>query len=125
MMRADGWTSWLIGLAFGVAAGGLVLLGGTPILFLSLAMLALAFAANRSLAFVSGAFAGVGGTWLALTIRAQLACYAFNAAPNQGCTGHGVGPFIGLSLGILAVGAVLGIGAWRRRAGPTRSQSGS
>jgi hypothetical protein len=123
-MRSESWPSWLIGLVFGVAAGILVLLGGGPFFFLSVAFLALAFAAARSLAFLSGAFVGLGGTWLALTVRAQLACDAFNAAPNQGCSGYGVGPFIALSAGIFAVGLLLALGAWRRRAGRASSQTG-
>lgn len=120
-MRSEGWPSWLVGLVFGAAAGIMVLLGGAPFLFLSLAFLALAFVAARSLAFLSGAFAGLGGTSLALTVRAQLICDAFNAAPNQGCTGYGVAPFLALSAAILIVGALLGLGAWRRRSSQTSS----
>lgn len=133
-MRPEGWPSWLIGLVFGAAAGLVILLGGAPArdlgtgAFLGLAflvLLALAFVAARNLAFLSGAFAGLGGTWLALTVRAQLACDAFNADPIQGCTGYGVGPFLGVSAGMLVVGVLLGLGAWRRRAGQARSQTGS
>ncbi len=124
-MRSESWPSWLIGLVFGVVAGILVLLGGGPFLFLSLAFLALAFVAARSLALLSGAFVGIGASWLAVTVRAQLACDAFNAGPNQGCRGYGVGPFIALSAGIVVVGVLLGIGAWRRRAGQASSQAGT
>ncbi len=120
-MRSEGWPSWLIGLVFGAAASIMVLLGGGPFWFVSVAFLALAFVAARSLAFLSGAFVGLGGTWLALVVRAQLACDVFNAVPNQGCRGHGVEPFITLSAGILVVGVLLGMGAWRRRAGQAGS----
>lgn len=78
-MRTEGRTSWLIGLVFGASAGIMVLLGGGPFLFLSVAFLALAFVAARSLAFLSGAFVGLGGGWLTLIVRAQLLCDAFNA----------------------------------------------
>jgi hypothetical protein len=123
-MHSESWPSWLIGLAIGVLAGILILLGGGPFLFLSVAILALAFRVVRGLAYLSGAFVGLGATWLALTVRAQLACDAFNAAPNQGCRGFGVGPFLTLSAGILVVGVILGLGAWRRRAGQASSQTG-
>jgi hypothetical protein len=125
LMRSESWPSWLIGLLFGVAAGMMVLLGGGPFFFLSVAFLALAFVAARSLAYLSGAFVGLGGSWLALTVRAQLLCDAFNAAPNQGCTGYGVGQFIALSAGIVVVGVLLGLGAWRRRAGQASNQTGT
>lgn len=59
-MRNGRRVSWLIGLVFGAATGFMILLGGSPFLFLSLAFLALAFVAARSLAFPSGAFIGVG-----------------------------------------------------------------
>ena len=83
--------------------------------------MALAFLAARSLALLSGAVTGVGGVWLALLIRAQLACEAFDAAPDKGCESSGVEPFAILSVIVLAVGLVLSARAWRRRAGRGRS----
>ncbi len=115
-MRSETWLSWAVGLLFGAAAGFMVLVGGAPFLMLSVAFLALAFVAARSLAFLSGAFIGLGGLWVALTVRAQLACDAFDAAPNQGCRGFGVGEFLVISTVILGVGLLLGVIARRRRA---------
>lgn len=103
----------------------MVLVGGVPFLALSLAFLALAFAAARSLAFLSGAFLGVGGLWSAVTVRAQLACDAFDAAPNQGCQGFGVGQFLVVSAVVFGAGLLLGVIAWRRRVDQVRSQTGS
>lgn len=125
MLRSEGWPSWGVGLVFGAAAGFMVLVGGAPLLALSLAFLALAFVAARSLAFLSGAFLGVGGLWFALTVRAQLACDAFDAAPNQGCQGFGVGQFLIVGAVVFGLGLLLGVLAWRRRAAHVRSPSGS
>lgn len=125
MLRTEGWPSWGVGLVFGAAAGFMVLLGGAPFLALSVAFLALAFVAARSLAFLSGAFLGVGGLWFALTVRAQLACDAFDAAPNQGCQGFGVGQFLIVGAVVVGLGLLVGIVAWRRRAAYSRNQTGS
>ena len=122
-MRSERWPNWAIGLIFGAAAGFMVLVGGAPFLFLSLAFLAPAFVVARSLAFLSGAFIGVGGLWAALTIRAQLACDAFDAAPNQGCQGFGVGQFVIVSAVILGIGLLVGALAWRRRAAELSSRA--
>jgi hypothetical protein len=103
----------------------MMLLGGAPFLFLGLPFLALAFVAARSFALLSGVFIGLGGTWLGLTIRAQLACDAFDTAPNQGCTGYGVWPFLAISAAVLAVGLLLGAVAWRRRPGHANRQTRS
>lgn len=119
-MRRETLASWTIGAVFGVATGFMVLVGGAPLLLISLAGLALAFVAARSLALLSGAFVGVGGTWLALTVRAALACEAFDAQPNQGCQGFGGEPFLAVSTIVLAAGLVIGALAWRRRIATTR-----
>lgn len=110
---------WTAGLLLGAIVGFLVTTFGLGILTLSAAVIALAAVATRSLALLSGAITGVGGIWLALLLRAQLACDAFDAAPQQGCQGHGVEPFAILSLAVLLGGLLLSAIAWRRR--PTRS----
>jgi hypothetical protein len=102
------------------AAGLTTLVFGAPLLLLSVAGLALAFVAARSLALLSGAFVGVGGTWLVLLIRGELACEAFDAAPNQGCQSGGVAPFLVASAIVLILGLPLGALAWRRRAAQRR-----
>ncbi len=105
-MRRETLASWTIGAVFGVATGFMVLVGGPPLLLISLAGLALAFVAARSLALLSGAFVGVGGTWLALTVRAK--------------QGFGGEPFLVVSTIVLAAGLVIGALAWRRRIVTTR-----
>lgn len=125
MLRSESWPSWGIGVVFGGAAGFLIIVGGAPFLALSLAFLTLAFVAARSLAFLSGAFLGPGGLWFALTVRAQLACDAFDRGANQGCQGFGVGQFLVVSAVVFGIGLLLGVIAWRRRAGQLRSQTGS
>ncbi len=116
MLRSESWPSWGVGIVFGAAAGFMILVGGAPFMVLSVAFLTLAFVAARSLAFLSGAFLGVGGLWLALTVRAQLACDAFDAGANQGCQGFGVGQFLVVSAVVLGLGLLLGVLARRRRA---------
>ncbi len=125
MLRSERWPSWGIGLLFGAAAGFMIIVSGTPGLALSLAFLALAFVAARSVAFLSGAFLGVGGLWFALTVRAQLACDAFDRGSNQGCQGFGVDQFLVVSAVVFGIGLLLGVIAWRRRAGQFSSQAGS
>jgi hypothetical protein len=122
MLRGETWQSWATGLAFGAFAGLVVLLGGAPLSVPVVGLLALALVAVRTLGFVSGALIGFGGLWIALTIRAQLACDAFDAAPNQGCQGFGVGGFLMISGIVFGIGLLMGVVAWRRRAGQ-RSRS--
>ncbi|MEO8245885.1 MAG: hypothetical protein ABI622_02080 [Chloroflexota bacterium] len=121
MLRSESWPSWGVGLVFGTAAGFMIIGGGAPFLALSLAVLALAFVAARSLAFLSGAFLGLGGLWFGLTVRAQLACEA-----DRTCLGsEGVGQFLALSAVVFGIGLLLSVIAWRRRAGQLRTHAGS
>jgi hypothetical protein len=85
-----------------------------PALVVGIGCVALAFVATRSVALLSGVITGVGGMWLALLVRAQLACDAFDAAPNQGCEGSGTEPWLALSVVVLGIGLVVGGIAWRR-----------
>lgn len=114
-MRRDTWPHWAVGLAFGGVVGFPIASFGLGLLVVSVSLVALAFMAARSLAFLSGAVTGIGGIWLALLIRAQLACDAFDAAPNQGCQSSGIEPFAVLSVTVLGIGLLLGGLAWRRR----------
>jgi hypothetical protein len=114
-MRRETWQRWLIGLAIGAAAGLAIAVFGAPLLVLSLASLALALVADRSVVLLSGALVGTGGLWLALLVRAQLACDAFDAAPNQGCDAPDVGPLYLASAIVLGLGLICGALAWHRR----------
>ena len=115
------WTVWAIGAGFGALAGLMMAMFGAPALMLSVAFLLLACVAARRVAVLSGAFMGIGGTWLVLTVRADLACEAFDAAPNQGCTGFAVEPFLAISAAVLGVGLLLGVLALARPTSPCGS----
>ena len=114
-MRSESWSSWAAGTVFGSLAGMAIAVFGAPALALSLALLTLAFIASRTVALLSGALIGIGGTWLVLLVRAQLACAAFDAAPNQGCEAPDLGPFYVISGIAFCVGLLIGAVAWHRR----------
>jgi hypothetical protein len=118
-MRSTTWPYWAAGVILGGIVGLPVASFGTPALASAMAVVALAYLAVRSLMLLSGALIGVGGIWLAMLIRAQLACDAFDARPNQGCEAHGVDPWLVLSGAVLAIGLLLGAVAWRRRSDET------
>jgi hypothetical protein len=40
MLRSEGWAGWGVGLLFGAATGFMILLGGAPLLAVSLAFIA-------------------------------------------------------------------------------------
>jgi len=123
-MDREPWRAWAVGLVFGSVVGLPVASFGPPQLMLSVGLVALAFLAARSLAFLSGAVTGIGGIWAALLIRAQLACDALDAAPNQSCQSSGVEPWAILSLTVFGTGLLLGCLVWRRR-GERNGQDGS
>ena len=113
-MRRAMWPYWVVGIIFGAVVGVPVASFGMPALVLGIGSVALAFLSVRSLALLSGAVTGIGGIWLAILARAQLACDAFDAAPNQGCESSGVEPWVLLSVVVVGIGLVLGGVAWRR-----------
>ena len=116
MLRRETWQSWVIGFVFGAFAGLVVLLGGALISAPAIALVGLAFVAARTLGYVSGVLVGFGGLWIAFTLRAQIACDTFDAGPNQGCQGFGVGGFLMISAIVLGLGLLIGVVAWRRAA---------
>jgi hypothetical protein len=111
-MRSSGWANWAVGLGVGVGAGFAALLGGSLLLLLGVVLIALGFAARRSLAFLSGGFVGLGALWFGLTVRAQLQCETLRD-PAVTCLAYGVGPFLAISAGVAAVGVLVGLVAWR------------
>lgn len=100
-MRSERWLSWSIGLVFGFGAGAMTLTG--VLWFTAIALLAFAFVAARSYAFLSGAFAGFGLGWLALL------AWTAQATPSMVA-------FLAFGFALILVGSVIGIAAWRRRA---------
>lgn len=114
-MRCERLTIWLAGGAFGAVAGIAVLTFGAPMLYLSLVLFVMAFVISRSVALLSGALVAIGFTWLALAIRASIACEEFDRLPNAGCVAPDLTPFLLTAAGIAAVGVLLGWIAVRRR----------
>lgn len=108
-MPSEGWPRWLFGLGVGIVSGFAVALGGALLLFLGVVVLALGFVARGSLAFLSGGFVGLGGLWLALTIRGQALCQAAND-PAVTCTTTNVAPFLAISAGVANCGRPDGSG---------------
>ena len=122
-MRRESSLYWAVGLIVGAVVGVPVASFGIPALVLGIGCVALAFVAARRLAFLAGAVTGIGGIWLAILVRAQLACEAFDAAPNQSCVSSGTEPWVLLSVVVVAIGLVLGGIAWRRERNRRRSVS--
>ena len=113
---------WAIGAVLGAMAGLMIATFGAPMLLQSVAFIGLAFLALRSLALLSGSLVGVGATWLAVLVRAELACRSFDAEPNRGCSSFGVEPFYVISMSVLGIGVLLAVVAWRRRSGSPLSR---
>lgn len=112
----EGWPSWIAGLVFGVALALGFFLGGMPLLFIGVALLAAAAVGARSVALLSGGLVGLGSSWAGLLIAANARCEAFDRLPNRGCTiPADNGGFLAVYLVILAVGVGLGVAAARRR----------
>lgn len=99
--------NWIAGLVVGTTAGVLSLIFPTLgwIIVLIFAVLALR-RAPRLPAF-GGLFVGAGASWLAVLIRAHLACQAFDAAPGQQCSDPDIGPWLAVGAALLAVGFVM------------------
>ena len=123
-MPRETWLYWAVGLVLGGVVGFPVASFGPRLLVVTVGLVALAFIAARSLAFLSGAITGIGGIWFAQLIRAQLACDALDASPNQSCQSSGVEPWAILSVTVLGIGILLGRLAWQRRSDPD-GQDGS
>ncbi len=100
-------TNWLAGLVAGTSSGLLVLVVPT----LGVALVALGaigvLRARPRVAGVSGLLVGIGAIIVALLIRAQMACEAFDAVPMQGCEAPDITPYLALGGGSLAAGLIL------------------
>lgn len=108
---------WLAGGAFGAVFAVIGLSFGTPVLYLGLVLFVLGFLVSRSVALISGALVAVGVTWIALAIRASIACEEFDRLPNAGCTAPDLTPFLLTAAGMGALGVLLGWIAFRRPRG--------
>ena len=91
----------------GVGGGVLVLVFPTiGLLFIALATLGVLRARGR-VAGSSGLLIGIGAATVVLLVRAQLACEAFDAAPNQGCVAPDLAPWLTIGGGLLVAGMIL------------------
>jgi hypothetical protein len=63
--------------------------------------------AQRHVAGGAGLFIGIGATMVVLLFRAQLACEAFDAVPNQGCESPDLTPWLTIGGALLVAGVIL------------------
>lgn len=106
MTRIRPRTAWLLGLVLGALDGflGFEFPSLALVLFLLGAIL-LARDASRA-AGLGGLLLGPGGLWIAVLLRAQASCAAFNASPDQGCVMPDLTPYLTAA----AVATLLGLG---------------
>lgn len=107
-MRHKRLTMWLAGDAFGAVFAVVGLSFGAPVLYLGLVLFAFGLLVSRNAALLSGALVAVSVTWLALAIRAAIACEEFDRLPNAGCTAPDLTPYLLMAAGMGAVGVLLG-----------------
>ena len=107
--------NWLAGLVIGVCSGFLVLIFPTlGVLLIGVGLIGILRARPR-VAGASGLLVGIGAIILALLAQAQLACQAFDAAPNQGCEAPDLTAYVVLAGGLSVAGLLGSVVAVRRR----------
>ena len=105
-MKSRGRSNWLAGVVVGVAAGILTLSFPTLGWVIVLAFLLGLIKASPRLPAVGGLFVGLGTAWLALLVRSNQACQAFDAAPGQECGSPDIGGWLAVGGVLLAIGVV-------------------
>jgi hypothetical protein len=112
----SGSRTWLLGAVAGSLGGLLLLLSGAVLVVLAVVAFAIGAAARPRPFGLAGTLIGWGGAWLALLARAELACAAANARPNEGCVGADPLPYVVLCLCLVGAGlGSLGLGVMRAR----------
>ena len=107
---SHGWVRWLAGFAFGVTLGYAFFVVGLIAYLIAGLTLIFGIVGRWQLAFVSGWVSGIGAVWLGLMVGVVLNCSADATCDiSSGTVG-----FVGISLGILLVGAFIGVVAWWR-----------
>ena len=107
--------NWLAGLVMGVGGGFLVLIfPAVGVLLLGLGAIGVLRARPR-MTGTSGLLVGTGAMMLAVLIQAQMACQAFDAAPDQGCEAPDVTSYVVAAGGLLVAGLLGSVVAVRRR----------
>jgi hypothetical protein len=113
---AERWRQWIVGLLFGALITVAFMLGGVRLLVVSVGLLGVASAVSRSFAVVSGGLIGAGAIYAALMVRADLACRAFDAGPNQACEPSDLAPYLAQAgVAVLLGVAAAFLGLWHRR----------
>lgn len=108
---------WLAGLVMGVSGGFVVLIFPTlGVLLVGLSVIGILRARQRG-AGASGFLLGIGTILFVLLLRAQMACQAFDAAPNQGCEAPDITPYVVVAGVLLVAGALGSVVALGRRVG--------
>ena len=101
---------WLAGFAFGAVLGYAFFAVGLIAVLVAGLTLVFGIVGRWQLAFVSGWVSGIGAVWLGLMVGVVLNC---SADPTCDISSGTLG-FVAISLGILLVGALVGIVAWWR-----------
>ena len=116
--------AWISGLVIGAVTGLAILL--VPVAGAAIALLfAIVVRVKGSGQAAAGGFGvGAGASLLALLVRAIVACEAFDAEPNQGCTAPDLGPWLAVGLlalvsGVTLTGAAIAAALRDRRASAT------
>jgi hypothetical protein len=99
-------SNWLAGVVVGVAAGVLTLTFPTLGWLIVLAFLLGLIKAPPRLPAVGGLFTGLGTAWLALLVRSNQECRAFDAAPGQECGSPDIGGWLAVGGVLLAIGVI-------------------
>lgn len=109
-----GWARWLAGFFFGAVLGYSLFIVGIIALLIAGLTLVLAIVGRWQLAFVSGWLSGIGVVWLLLMVGVVMNC-----SRDPTCAvSTGTVTFVLVSLGLLLVGVLIGIVAWRRKRSP-------
>jgi len=105
-----GWVRWLAGFLFGVILGySLFVVGVVTIVFTLIAVI-VAIVRRWSLALVSGWITGLGAFWLFIMLRVRWYCSADPTCVTSGGTEF----WTWVGVGLIAVGTMVGLWAWRR-----------
>jgi len=106
-----GWVRWLAGFIFGAVLGNALFIVGIYAVLIAALALVLAIVGRWRLAFVSGWLSGIGAMWLWF-----MASVVVNCSADPTCEiSSGTVNFVVVSLGLLLIGTVIGIAAWRRK----------
>lgn len=105
--------NWLAGLAVGASAGFFFAELPTLGAVLVVAFAVPAIVSRDRIAALGGLLVGIPAMWLTIIGVATARCAAFDAQPGQECGMGDVLGWVGIALGVLAIGLVLTIRSMR------------